>query len=46
MYAHNNTQAFMEKFQFEDNQYICQLACKDEVKRLEQARKQAIVEHA
>ena len=47
MYAHNNTQAFMEeKFQPEDHQYIRQLARKDEAKGLEQARKQAIVEHA
>jgi hypothetical protein len=47
MFAHNDTQAFMErKFQPEDHKYIRRLACKDEARGLEQARKKAIVEHA
>jgi len=47
MFAHNDTQAFMEKkFQPEDYKYIRQLARKDEAKGLEQAKKKAIVEHA
>src|SRR3984893_17631597 len=42
MYAHNNTQAFMEKkFQPEDYKYIHQLAHKDEAKGVERAKKQA-----
>ena len=46
MYAHNNTQAFMEKkFQPEDYKYIHQLAHKDEAKGVERAKKQAIVGH-
>ena len=47
MFAHNDTQAFMErKFQPEDHKYIRRLARKNEVRGLEQARKKAIVEHA
>jgi hypothetical protein len=47
MFAHNDTQAFMErKFQPEDHKYIRRLARKDEARGLEQARKKAIVEHA